>query len=244
VIGFLYYLTLRQLLGKRSTLLLIGLAAIPVALAVIFRLSDPDTDPEHWTLQFYLAFVVAAVLPLTALLIGTSVLGDEIEDGTVTYLLTKPVPRWQILIGKLLAAWTLTALLVVTATAVSGLIALQGEPQKGIVVGFSVAMIVGTLAYSTAFVLLSVVTSRALIAGLVYAFIWEGAVTELFRGTRYLSIRHQSLGLADWISDASPENFDAYVGGAAALVLIVLVVVACTVLAVRRLERVEVREPS
>jgi ABC-2 type transport system permease protein len=81
-----------------------------------------------------------------------------------------------------------------------------------------------------------------LIAGLVYAFIWEGAITEIFRGTRYLSIRHQALGIADWISEASPQNLDAYLRGETALVLIAIVSAGAFILAGRRLERIEVRE--
>ena len=48
----------------------------------------------------YQGLVVAIVLPLTALLVGTSALGDEFEDGTAVYLLTKPIPRWQILLRR------------------------------------------------------------------------------------------------------------------------------------------------
>ena len=47
--------------------------------------------------------------------------------------------------------------------------------------------------------MLSVVTSRALIAGLIYVFIWEGLVNGLFAGTRLLSVRHYTLGVADSI---------------------------------------------
>ena len=127
---------------------------------MIFRLSEPDIEPDALDGARALpgGLVVTVVLPLTALLLGTSVLGDEIEDGTAIYLLTKPLPRWQILAGRSsLAAWILTALLVVASTAASGLVALQSRRGEGIVLGFSVAMIVGALAYSTVFVLLSVV---------------------------------------------------------------------------------------
>ncbi len=76
---------------------------------------------------------------------------------------------------------------------------------------------IGALAYAVVFALLSIVTSRALIAGLVFVFIWEGAVTGIFQGMRYLSIRHYTLGLADWLSDVPRDYLDAYVGGMTAL---------------------------
>jgi ABC-2 type transport system permease protein len=186
--------------------------------------------------------VLTVVLPLVALFFGTSVLGEEFEDGTAVYLLTKPVSRWQILFAKVAAAFTLTAALCVPATFIAGTVAL-GE-SSAIVVGFTVGVLAGSLAYTVLFVLLSVVTTRALIAGLTYAFLWEGAITGIFEGLRYLSVRHYAMGIAEAIADTPPEVFDAYVGGTTAIVLLVIVTATAAVLANQRLERIEVREPG
>ncbi|MPZ48071.1 MAG: ABC transporter permease subunit [Dehalococcoidia bacterium] len=244
MIGFIFLLTLRQLIGRRSTLLLAGLAALPVLLAIVFRLSDTGTEAGEWTAQvLYLGLVVTAVLPLTALLLGTCVLGDEFEDGTAVYLLTKPLPRWQILAPKLAAAWLLTASLVLTSTVVSGVIALKGG-DSAIITGFGIAMVIAALAYCTVFVVLSVATTRALIAGLIYVFLWEGAVTGIFEGVRYLSIRHTALGIADWIAAVPEDTFDAYVGGETAAILLAVAIIGGALFANRKLEQVEVRESS
>jgi ABC-2 type transport system permease protein len=243
VTWFIFTLTLRQLLRRKSTLVLMLLALTPVLLAVVFRISQPDVETQHWTARvLYMGLVVTAVLPLTALLLGTSVLGDEFEDGTALYLLTKPLPRWQIVVPKIAAAWMLTTALVLSASVAGALIALSGNGGSAIVVGFSVAIIIGALAYTTVFVLLSVMTSRALIIGLIYVFLWEGAITSLFPGTDYLSIRHCILGIAHWIAGTPPETFDAYVGGETALIMILLAIVAGGVLANNKLEQFEVRE--
>jgi ABC-2 type transport system permease protein len=242
--AFIFGLTLRQIVGRKSTLLLAGLCLIPLVVAAIFRLSDPDVNPERWTARVLLVgLVVTAVLPLTTLLLGTSVIGDEIEDGTIVYLVTKPLARWQILLPKLAAAWVVSTALVLAATVSAGLLAL-GADTAGIVSGFAAAVLVGGLAYCAVFVLLSVATSRALIAGLVYVFVWEGAVTGIFEGVRYLSIRHYILGLADWLATTAPANFEATVSGPTALISIAVVIFAATVVAVDKLAAVEVREPS
>ena len=242
---FIFHLTLRQLLGRKSTLLLVLLASLAVFLAIVFRLSDPDLEAQRWSARvLYRGLVVTAVLPLTALLLGTSVLGDELEDGTAVYLLTKPLARWQILLPKLAAAWLVTSVLVLPAIVASGLIALEDEGGASIVAGFAIATLAGALAYVTVFVLFSVVTTRALIAGLVYVFIWEGAVTALFTGTRYLSIRHYTLGLARWLADTDSYTLDATVSGTTALVMFAIVTAAAGFYANRRLQRIEVREPS
>lgn len=222
-----------------------GLAAIPVLLALVYRLSDPDDDPERWTARvLFFGLTVTAVLPLTALLFGTSVLGDELEDGTAVYLLTKPLQRWQILLPKLAAAWLVTAVMLVSSTLVSGLLALEGTGDASLVLGFAAAVAIGALAYACVFVLLSVMTTRALITGLVYVFLWEGAITGIFHGTRYLSIRHYTIGLADWLANVPASAFEAYLGGATALIMTAITIVVAVVLAVRKLGEIEVREAT
>jgi ABC-2 type transport system permease protein len=187
--------------------------------------------------------IATTVLPLTSVLFGTSVLGDELEDGTIIYLLTKPVERWLILAPKIAAAWLLTTVLAVASLAVSVLIVMGGDGSK-IVLGFGVAVAVGSLAYAVVFTLLSIVTSRALIAGLIFVFIWEGAVTGIFEGVRYLSIRHYTLGLAEWLSNVPTDYLNAYVGGVTALILSAFVIVVGSVYANQRLRRVEIREAT
>jgi ABC-2 type transport system permease protein len=245
VTAYILGLSLRQLVGRKSTLLLLGLNALPLLIAFVFRLSDPDIDQEEWVAgTLMLGLIVTTVLPLTALMFGTSVLGDEIEDGTAVYLLTKPLARWQILLPKLAAAWLVTVAFVLPATLISGYIALPAGGETSIVIGFAAGVVLGTLAYVSVFVLLSVVTSRALIAGLIYVFVWEGAVTSIFAGTRYLSIRHFTLGISGAVADVDPSIFDPYVNGTTALILLAIVTLTGAWYANLRLKRLEVREPS
>jgi ABC-2 type transport system permease protein len=217
---------------------------VPILIALVFVLSNPDVEADRWTARaLYTGLVVTAILPLTALLLGVSALGDELEDGTAVYLLTKPIPRWQILFPKLAAAWLITLMLVLPPALIAGMISLDGE-DSSIVVAFGVSIAAASLAYSAVFVLLSVVTTRALITGLVYAFFWEGAITSIFPGARYLSIRHYSLGIADAIADAPQRVLDAYVNGVTAVALMALVIVMSIIYANQRLQEIEVREAN
>ena len=75
--------------------------------------------------------------------------------------------------------------------------------------GFLVATALGICAYTMIFVLLSVATSRPLVFGLGYVFIWEGLLGDLFTGTRYLSVRQYCLGIADGITTVSERVFQA-----------------------------------
>lgn len=242
MIGFLLRLTLRQQVFRKSTLLLIGLAMLPVLVAMLFRLSDDTENPQTWTAEaLYAGLIITAVLPLTALMFGTSVLGDELEDGTAIYLLTKPIPRWQILLPKLIAPWLLTSVILVASTVAAGVIAIDSGSRE-IIYGAAIAMCLGAAVYTALFVMLSVVSTHALIIGLVYVFIWEGVVAGIFEGVRYMSVRHYTIGVADWASGNVPRTFDAYVAGTTALVLTIIVIAGASYFAERRLQTAEIRE--
>ena len=236
-----FTLTLRQFAGQRRSLLIFGLALIPIALAIIFRLGE-HLDQHQETANFLADIVVTVILPLACLILGTSALGSEIEDGTAVYILAKPVPRRDIIAAKFAASVLIAAAFVVPATAISGLIGLQGVSEEGIVTGFAIATLVGVLAYTAVFILLSVATSRALLVGLAYVFIWEGLITELFSGTRYLSIRQYTLGIADFFATVSKQDFEASLGGPEAFILAAAVAAAALFLAVRRLESFELTD--
>jgi ABC-2 type transport system permease protein len=245
VIGIIFRLTLGQMLGRGRTILIGLLALLPVLIALVYRLGSQDTEPQEWAANVLLdGLVVSTFLPLAALVYGTAVLGAEIEDGTAVYLLSKPIARSRIIVAKLLAAWTLTTATVLASALVAGAIALAGEPGAGILLGFGVGIVLGGLVYSALFVLLSVVTSRALIAGLIYVFIWEGLVNGLFAGTRLLSVRHYTLGVADFFVDLPAHDFDAPLDPATALVLMLVFGTAATWYAVRRLRGFEIGETT
>lgn len=240
-------LTMRQLLGQKRTLLMLGFALLPVLIALLFRINGNHVtnDPQEWTAKVALAsLVVGLTLPFTALVFGTAALGTEFEDGTAVYLLSKPIPRTTIVISKLMVAWAATCVVVLIATVPAGFIALSGEPSDGIVFAFAVAVVAGAVIYCSAFLWLSIATSRALIAGLLYVFIWEGVVVNLFRGVRLFSVRQYTLGIAGELENAPKRVFDPRLEGPQAIILAVVVTTLAILLAFRALKRWEIGESS
>lgn len=236
-------LTLRQLLGQKRTLLLLGLGLVPILAAVIFRFGDSNFTAIEFTAQFLLnALIVNALLPLTALLLATAAIGSEVEDGTIIYLLSKPVERWRIVAGKLIAAWGATLVIVLASAAVSGVVALAGEHDWRILGGFVIALAIGSLAYSSLFLLLSLLTSRALFVGLTYVFVWEFVITNFAPGVQRFSIREFTASIAEAIGNPSELVFDANLNATYSVTLIVVVTVAATGLAVWRLSGFELQE--
>lgn len=230
-------ITLRALLNRRRTLLLALLGALLVVVAVIYRLGNPTAaESVDVTRRLLANFGIGVLLPLVAVIVGTSALGSELDDGTIVYLLAKPVARWRIALVKLVVAWLVTCVLVAPAMLIAGVIG-QEDPQLAI--GYAVASILGALEYTAMFMALSLLTSRALIIGLAYVVVWEGVVAGLFSGTRAVSVRQHALAVAESFGGAGAGDAGLAFGFAVAAGA--AVTMAAIALAIRRLETVELR---
>ncbi len=172
------------------------------------------------------------VLPLTALIIGTSVLGAEVDDGSVVQLLATPVPRWVVIASKYAVATALTAAFVAVPELLGGLIATGGFTKLAI--GLFVGALAGSVMYNAIFVMLSVLTTRAIAFGLLYVLIWESLLGNLVSGAKFLSIGQYSLGIANAIAhDATALN--ASLSAGTAIPMGAIVTVTAIVVAVRGL---------
>jgi ABC-2 type transport system permease protein len=178
-------------------------------------------------------------MPLVALILGTAAIGSEIDDGTAVYLLIKPISRWRVAASKIAVAAGLTAAMVVPAVILTGLLlGSRSGDTTTTVVAYAIACLVGGSAYAAAFVALSLFTTRALLLGLAYVLIWEGVLSGLLEGTKFLSIRQATLGLAAAQGVDVPNDPLAPV---VSVVVIVVVLVGAFSLASWKLARFEIR---
>ena len=239
----IFEITLRQVLGRRRTIIMALVALVPVGLSLLVRWGGDGVHPDEWAAEFlYPVLIVGALLPLAALVFGTAVLGSDFDDGTAVYLLTKPLKRREIIIPKLAVAWVVTATTMALSSVAAGVVtfATEGDPQ--IAAGFTAATLVGALVYCALFLALSIITGRALIIGLAYVFVWEGVITGLFAGTRNFSVREYTLALSERLSGAPPDLFTAQLGEVAAIVGMAIALVGATWIAIRQLEVWEIGE--
>jgi ABC-2 type transport system permease protein len=238
IFGTLASVTLRALLGRRRTILMVLLAAMPILLGLLIRANEDELGAEVLgpTID---GLVIRIVLPLIALVFGTAALGMELEDGTGVHLLTKPIERWQIILTKALVAGTLTAALIVPSTVVSGLL-MGGAGSTAIEVTFAYALanIVGSYLYTAIFLVLSVITTRGLIIGLAYALIWEGVVAGLLPGSQIFSVREYLSGIAQTLSPSAVAESLVGTGG---FIYAAVALVLALVIGSLRLSRYEVR---
>jgi ABC-2 type transport system permease protein len=174
--------------------------------------------------------------------VGTSALGQEIEDGTAVYLVGKPLPRWKVVLAKVGAAWLVTSAVVVLSVIASGFVLLAGSDHNRIVLAFAAAVVAGALAYAAVFVSLSIRFSRALIFGLVYVFVWETLVSQFIVGVRFLSVRAYTMSFVEWLATSSARLIDSSLGLTPATILMTLLTAVSLWYGIRRLQSFQISE--
>ncbi|TDD94968.1 ABC transporter permease [Actinomadura rubrisoli] len=227
-------ITFRAMLGRRRALLLLALPLMLLVLALILRSSgENDIDISADVLQ---RFGLATLLPLLALIAGTGVIGPEIDDGQIMYVLTKPIPRQVIVLTKLAVAIVLVTVFATVPTLLAGLL-LTGT-TAGMAPAFAAGVLVGGFAYSAVFVALAVASRNAVTIGLLYALVWETLLGNFAPGAKSASILQWSLAVTDSLTEASPVK--SSVDLPVAIPLLILVTAAGTLLASYRLRSLPV----
>ena len=227
-------ITFRAMLGRKRALLLLGLPVLLLLISVILRATgNNDLDISTNVLQ---TFGLATLLPLLALIAGTGVIGPEIDDGQIMYVLTKPIPREVIVLTKLVVAIVLVTVFAVLPTLLAGLVLIGGTAQ--VTPAFTIGMLAGGVTYSAVFVALGVLSRNAVTIGLLYALVWESLLGSFAPGAKSASVLQWSLSLTDALTDAS--SVTSTVGLPLALTLMVVVAVVATFLAAFRLRSLPV----
>jgi ABC-2 type transport system permease protein len=205
------WITMRSTLGRKRAFLFAIPALILILFTVALRVSRPPSRP--WPSHVLGTFGFSVLLPLTALIIGTSVLGAEIDDGSIIHLLATPVRRSSVVMTKFLVATVLTMVFAAVPELVAALIAGGGSSSPAVTGGgpgtfvaisgskLALGLFVGALAcsviYNAVFVMVSVATTRAIAVGLLYVLIWEALLSNFVSGARLLSVSHYGLGIAN-----------------------------------------------
>jgi len=208
-------LSTQALFGRRRGVVLLLIAGALLVLALLVRLlTDDDVGVEP---VVGLGFTLA--LPLVALLASTAVLGPEIDDGSVVYLLAKPVNRQVIARSKFAAAWGATMLLGALPVALAALLLDASQPGRALALAVGAA-VSGTV-YTAVFLGLAAVTRHAVVVGLLFVLVWEGVLGSVFAGVRWLSVGACGRSVAGEINSTVDDAANLSLGyavGAAALV--------------------------
>jgi len=237
------WITLRATLSRRRALLFALPAVVLILLTAALKATRPPMLP--WPSHVLGTFGFSVLIPLTALIIGTSVLGAEIDDGSIIHLLATPVRRSAVVMTKFVVATGLTVVFAAVPELIAALISgggsIPGQGATGLVtIGtgtFAVALFAGALAcsviYNAVFVMVSAATTRAIAVGLLYVLVWEVLLSNFVSGVKLLSVSHYGLGIANGL--ASDPALEAGLGVLTSVVMGAIVTVAALALAMNLL---------
>jgi ABC-type transport system involved in multi-copper enzyme maturation permease subunit len=171
------------------------LVAAPVLIALILRLlvgfglpifqearsGGPSVrmdGPAIFGLLIWVMYL-RIIVPMLGVFYGTSLMADEVEDKTITYLFTRPISRGAVLVGKYLAYLGCTVFVVLPSVV---LVYLLVVPLKGSLGAAFPNLIkdllllgLGLAVYGAVFAFVGAKFKRPLLIGLVFVFGWEQA---------------------------------------------------------------------
>lgn len=237
----IFWLSLRQLAGQRRFLVVLLLAAVPivVTVAVSALAGDESNIGQHFANVVMDGMVVGTILPIVMMVLATTAFGNEVEDRTLSHLVVQPIPRFRIVLPKLLASIVVGGPLLIVSGVVATLLGPEGDSQAAFAVG--AALLAGVVAYAAIFTWAGLISTHALGYGLIYVFLWEGLMSSFLGGVRYLSVRGYSLAILYGIDEKGFQGlgqrvieFPAALAGAAAVTGVFFW------LTVRRLRRMDV----
>ena len=183
-------LSVSEMLWSRRTIFMALVVGAPVLISVILRLLDalrvPVFQVNGMTMAgpgifglmiwvFYLRFTV----PVLGVFYGTSLIADEVEDKTITYLFTRPIPKGAVLLGKYLAYLACTFFVVLPSVVI---VYLCIVPMRGSLGGSFLDLLkdlallaIGLAVYGAVFAFIGARFKRPLLVGLIFIFGWEQA---------------------------------------------------------------------
>jgi ABC-2 type transport system permease protein len=193
----IFDLSLGQMLWSRRSVFLGVLLGGPVVLALALRVISAlytsgfrvngamAGGATIFGMMIWLLYI-RFIIPVLGVFYGTALIADEVEDKTITYLFTRPIPRSAVLLGKYLAYLVCTSLLILPSVVLVYFLIVPiggggiGAAFPSLVKDLGM-VVVGLAAYGAVFALVGTRLKRPLVAGLVFAFGWEPGVL-LFPG--------------------------------------------------------------
>jgi ABC-2 type transport system permease protein len=207
---------LKDALRFRKMFVWLLLALVAFSLALLWHQLSFGSNVKVTSTDRYVNVVnllVFRLLPLASAIYSTMILSQEVEQKTIVYLLTRPIERWKLLIGR----WGATVTAVVIISLLGMLAAILGSGGFGAVhITFFrdvLAIVLGAAAYGALFLFVTLIFNRALIICVLFAFGWESSVPNLASGMQKLSVLAHMQAIAKHPESEGGKGFLAGISG-------------------------------
>jgi ABC-2 type transport system permease protein len=231
-------LTLRQFVGGKAIRIVFLFSLVPAIFSLIYLIDSGMTTPREFVAGIFQEFIAPTLLPIVTLILATNALGNEVEDRTMVYLVLKPISRARIVLEKFAAVSLTATLLLWEGTLLAYLIAMRGDAGDNVdqLLAIFLAQLVGVLGYGALFMAVSLIVPRALLAGLIYALLWESLFGRFIPGVRLISVRHYIQSIYVRAIDNPAITLDEAMNVFPAMIVIACLVVAALAVATWRLK--------
>ena len=241
------WLTFRQLFVRKRLVAAVILALTPLLIVMLFMSTRGAATAGGRTagsvlVSLYQDVVLGVLLPLSAVVFGTAAFGGEIDDGTIVYLLVKPLRRWRVVLSKYVVAVIATAGMMVVATIPPWLFLGTGAVAPKVVIAFAAAIALGAALYSALFVTMGMMSRRALVFGLLYIVVLEMTLSRQVAGVRSLAIREFAMTVVGKLAAGEPGVVAGTVSLDTVWTMGGLILVGMLALGMRWLSRYEMAE--
>jgi ABC-2 type transport system permease protein len=188
MLAYLFQSALKDFIRPKRVVvwLLIAIATGAAARGWASLTSEMPLAQQYGQLSSILVFRLMA---LASAIFSTAVISQEVEQKTIVYLLTRPIPRWQLLLTRTLASASVVFMLTAFA-ALCVSIAVFGRAgiAQPLLISDLGTILMGSLAYGALFVLVSLMLNRAMIVCLLFAFGWESSIPNMPGYLYYVSV--------------------------------------------------------
>lgn len=232
-----YLLTIRQLAGRWRIAIMALLGFLPLGLTLMIAHSMDAPSVGEFEQVILSTILMGSISPLVVLATATAAFANEVEDRTLANLTLAPIPRYQIVLPKLLAAVSVAGAFIVLSALATSYIAFNADAVA--VTAVTVSALVGVALYASFFVWLGLAATQAIGLGLLYIVLWEGFFAGFVSGVRLFSIRHYSVALMH-LMDARRFASTNTLGGWTSVGVSTAVFVGFLLLTVRRIRRMDV----
>ena len=198
------WFSLREMSRRKRLLSLGAINLLPVIVVLIIRIWYPD---QGGTAQLQLSVLthevfVPFLIPIVAIFVGVSAIGEQIEDGTIVYPWTRPVRRRAIYLGRLVAAQAVASLLLAASLILCFLIMVSSGFEvitwDFLKLYFNTFMVIflGAFSYVGLFAAMGTFLKKPILPAILFAFIWEG-LSKVPARVQELTLRFHLLNLLD-----------------------------------------------
>jgi len=190
----------------KRTRVFILLSLIPVVLMLIMRVMETAGSlrgggAADFFAKATLVLYFQLLIPILALFFGSTIVNEELDNKTLVYLTTVPVRRRTVLLGKYLAAFLQSFLLVGSgfllcflAASITRLGDAAAWEELGLFLGTA---LLALFCYSALFTAAGAFMKKSILLGLFFVFGWE-SVVQYFPGVT------QKFTIIHWIKSLLP----------------------------------------